>query len=286
MVREKEIHLRNYLRVIAKRRYTVYTFFGIVFALTLIITFSATPIYTATTKVLVEKNERTAMTALNPYYVDYDPDFNETQYQLIKSFSVAHRVVRMLALDQKTPEGLNTPVKGQGITAGTLRWFGDLFSTVLRIGGKTSGTVPANTLSPTEEELNLRAYQLAKGISSSIIVNPVKNSKIVNISYLSPDPKLAALIVNSVAKAYMDEVLEIRMGSSQYAMKWLTEKADEERARLQKAEHALQEYMRDKDIATLENKLTMFPERVAEVATKTCHRRVKGAKNSRPSMPR
>ena len=31
----------------------------------------------------------------------------------------------------------------------------------------------------------------------------------------------------------MDEVLDIRMGSSQYAMKWLTEKADEERERLQ-----------------------------------------------------
>ena len=85
---------------------------------------------------------------------------------------------------------------------------------------------------------------------------------------MSTDPKLAALIVNTVAKAYMDEVLDIRMGSSQYALKWLTEKAEEERARLQKSEQALQEYMRDKDIATLENKLTMFPERVSEVATK------------------
>src|SRR3990172_11953042 len=105
MIDEKEIHLRNYLRIIIKRQYTVYTFFAIVFALTLIKTFSTTPVYTATTKVLIEKNERAKMTALNPYYMDYDPDFNETQYQLIKSFSVAQRVVKMVALDQNNPEG-------------------------------------------------------------------------------------------------------------------------------------------------------------------------------------
>ena len=105
MIEEQDIHLRKYLSIILKRRYTVYTFFAIVFAVTLIVTFSTTPIYTATTKVLIEKNERAKMTALNPYYMDYDPDFNETQYQLIKSFSVAQRVVKMLSLDQKSPDG-------------------------------------------------------------------------------------------------------------------------------------------------------------------------------------
>jgi len=268
MFEEKEIHLRNYLRVIMKRRHTVYTVFAIVFALTLIKTFSTTPIFTATTKVLIEKNERAKMTALNPYYMDYDPDFNETQYQLIKSFSVAQRVVKMVALDQSSSEGVMVQEKSPNILTGTLQWFKDLFSTILHIGGRSPQPVPAGVPSMKEEELNLKAYQMAKGISGSIIVNPIKNSKIVEISYMSADPKLAALIVNSVAKAYMDEVLDIRMGSSQYAMKWLTEKAEEERVRLQKSEQALQEYMKDKDIATLENKLTMFPERVAEVATK------------------
>ena len=268
MIDEKEIHLRNYIKVIIKRRYTVYTFFAIVFAVTLIITFSTTPIYTATTKVLIEKNERAKMTALNPYYMDYDPDFNETQYQLIKSFSVAQRVVRMITPDQKIAGIVRPQEENSNIVSGTLQWFRDLFSTGLHIGGRSPRPVPASTAGTKEDGLDLQAYQLAKGISGSIIVKPVKNSKIVDISYMSADPKLAALIVNTVAKAYMDEVLDIRMGSSQYALKWLTEKAEEERARLQKSERALQEYMRDKDIATLENKLTMFPERVSEVATK------------------
>jgi len=270
MFDEKEIHLRAYLGVILKRRFTVYTVFAIIFAVTLIVTFSTTPIYTATTKVLIEKNERAKMTALNPYYMDYDPDFSETQYQLIRSFSVAQRVVRMISPDQKSAEIVRAQEKSANIVSGTVRWFRDLFSAVLRVSGLSPRRIPAGTgqTEQSEEETKKKNYDLAKAISTSIIVAPVKNSKIVNISYMSSDPELAALIVNSVAKAYMDEVLDIRMGSSQYAMKWLTEKADEERSRLQKAEQALQEYMRDKDIATLENKLTMFPERVSEVATK------------------
>ena len=266
---EKEIHLRNYLRVIIKRRHTVYTFFAIVFAVTLIVTFSTTPMYTATTKVLIEKNERAKMTALDPYYMDFDPDFNETQYQLIKSFSVAQRVVSMITPGRRNSGAVSPQEENTNIASGTLLWFRDLFSTVLHIGGRRPGPASTPGQAGTKEDgLDPKAYKMAKEISGSIIVKPVKNSKIVDISYMSPDPKLAALIVNSVAKAYMDEVLDIRMGSSQYALKWLTEKADEERARLQKSEQALQEYMRDKDIATLENKLTMFPERVSEVATK------------------
>src|SRR3990172_10811832 len=119
MIDEKEIHLRNYLRVIIKRRYNVYTFFAIVFALALIKTFSTTPIYTATTKVLIEKNERAAMTALNPYYIDYDPEFNETQYQLIKSFSVAQRVVRMLSPDGQKADRIAASEKSPNIFTGT-----------------------------------------------------------------------------------------------------------------------------------------------------------------------
>jgi len=266
MFEDKEIHLRDYLHVVLKHRHKALQFFAIIFALTLLVTFSTTPIYIATTKVLIEKSE-SANLSLNPYYMSYDPDFGETQFQLIRSFSVAQRVVKMLGLGRaNTAAGSEA---GTNIITGTFNWFRDLISTVLHIGGAKpvpATSDPAQTAAPEEDPLRL--YQQARMISGSITVSPIKNSKIVNISFASADPKMAALIVNTVAKAYTDEVLDIKMGSSQYALKWLTEKADEERARLNRTEKALQEYMRDKDIATLENKVTMVPERVSEIAIK------------------
>ncbi|GAB4489870.1 MAG: exopolysaccharide regulatory tyrosine autokinase VpsO [Thermodesulfovibrionales bacterium] len=265
MFDEKEIHLREYLTVVLKRRHVAITFFAIVFVLTLIITFSATPLYLASTKVLIEKSEP-ANLSLNPYYSAYDPEFSETQYQLIRSFAVAHRVVKTLGLDR--PGASSSDDSGDNIMTGTLRWMRNLVSTILHVGGLKPSPAAPEPAAQESPETTLRAYQQARMISSAITVTPVKNSKIVNISYLDKDPRTAAQIVNAVAKAYIDELLDIRIGSSRYAMKWLTEKADEERARMEKTEKALQEYMRDKDIATLENKLTMVPERVAEIASK------------------
>jgi uncharacterized protein involved in exopolysaccharide biosynthesis len=267
MFEDKEIHLRDYLQVVLKHRYKALQFFAIIFVLTLLVTFSTTPVYIATTKVLIEKSEP-ANLSLNPYAMMYDPDFGETQLQLIKSFSVAQRVVRMLGLGQRAIITADTEA-GTNIISGTFNWFRDLISTVLHVGGaKPAPSTSDPALAEKQEEDPLRLFQQARMISNSITVTPIKNSKIVNVSFASTDPKMAALIVNTVARAYTDEVLDIKMGSSQYALKWLTEKADEERARLNKTEKELQEYMRDKDIATLENKVTMVPERMSEIAIK------------------
>src|SRR3990172_1390919 len=266
---EKEMHLRDYIRVIVKRRNTVYTFFTVVFSIFLIVTFSATPVYMATTKVLIEKSEPSNLAMMNYYYTPYDPEFYETQYQLIKGTSVAQKVIAMLSLDKNYESYFRDDRGGANILSGTVRWFRDMFSVLLKLGGVSKEqAAPGDKKGPEHDRPEAGSTRLAKVISGSIIVSPIKNSKIVNISYMSTNPELAAQIVNSVAKAYIEDLLDIKMSTSRYAMRWLTEKAEEERAKLEKSEKALQEYMRAKDIVTLENRIAMVPEKLSEVATK------------------
>src|SRR4030043_519876 len=99
MIEEREIHLRDYLRTLYKRKFTVLTFFVIVFVIVLIGALSATPIYESATKVLIEKVELYSMSMMNPYYTPYDPEFYDTQLQLIKSTAVAQKVVKKLNLE-------------------------------------------------------------------------------------------------------------------------------------------------------------------------------------------
>ncbi|MEW6052667.1 MAG: polysaccharide biosynthesis tyrosine autokinase [Nitrospirota bacterium] len=227
---EREIHLRDYLKIIYKRRYTVYTFFTIVFIIVLIGTFSTTPVYQASTKVLIERVEPYNLTMMYPYYSPYDPEFYETQYQLIKSTSVAQKVVRMLSLEST----YESYFKGEKITPD---------------GGRSKADI------------------LADIVSGSIIVSPIKNSKIVNLSFMSTNPDFAALIANSVARAYIEEILEMRMTSSRYSIEWMTKKAEEEKAKLEKSEKALQEYMRANNIVTLQDKVALTPEKLSELNT-------------------
>jgi succinoglycan biosynthesis transport protein ExoP len=252
---EKELHLRDYLRVIDRRRYTVGTFFILVFVIVLVATLSVTPVYMATTKVLIDKSAPTNLSAINFYYEPYDPNFAETQYQLIKSEVVAQKVVSLLSLDTTYD---NYFKKDSG-------WFGSSHAAQTDSGSANAarGGEPSN------------ADSIAKMISSSIIVTPVKDSKIVQISFMSTNPEFAALVVNTVTKAYMDILLEMRMSSSKYAMQWMQQKADEEKRKLENSEEALQQYMRDNDIVTLENKVTMVPEKIAEVSSKVAEAETK-----------
>ena len=95
---EQEIHLRDYLRVIQKRKSIIATFFLITFIVVVIGTFSATPIYEASTQILVEKSDNTPLTG--SYYRNFrDPEFFETQRQIIRSQNVAKKVVDILSLD-------------------------------------------------------------------------------------------------------------------------------------------------------------------------------------------
>ncbi len=70
--------------------------------------------------------------------------------------------------------------------------------------------------------------------------------------------------MDEVVQAYMDEMLEIKHSTSSYALQWMTSKAAEERKKLEQSELALQRYMREHDLVTVENKLAVFPQKLAE----------------------
>lgn len=230
MLEEREIHLRDYLRVLFKRKYTILTFFIIVFVVVFIGAMSATPVFQATTKVLIEKVELYNLSAISPYLMPYDPDFYNTQMELIKSTSVARRVVKNLSLEEK---------------------YASYF--------------PEQKKAIQENKRGSEA--LAGIIRSGIIVNPVKNTKIVDISYMSTNPEFAALVANSVAQAYIEEMLEMRMSFSRYSIEWMTKKAEEEKSQLEKAERNLQSYMKSHDIITLQDRIALTPEKLTALNT-------------------
>ncbi|RPJ81430.1 MAG: hypothetical protein EHJ94_04470, partial [Deltaproteobacteria bacterium] len=263
---EKEIHLRDYLRIIEKRKATILTFFIISFTIVVIGTFTATPMYEASTNMLIEKSESKPL-LINDYSVNFDPEFLETQFQIIKSNAVAKRVVGLLSLDSN----YYSEFKGEGFSPSwigqVLNWFSDLFSLVIKLTGVNDYNSSESTIDDKKETLS-PAEKVAQIISSSISVEPVRNSRVVEVSYLSRNPVLATLIVNTVARAYIEEVLEMRMRASEYSISWMSRKAEEEGIKLEKAENSLQEYIREKDIVTIEDRVAIIPQKLAELSTR------------------
>jgi len=259
---EQEIHLRDYLRVILKRRVVVAIFFVVTVLAVLIGTLRMTPIYEASTQVLVEKNESTSLTK-NPYYTGYDPEFFETQRQLILSQSVARKVVAILELDKKW-KSYFPDKENKASLFGTLK--GKLKTLFKKSDPADEGTAKAGSAIPREKPTE--ADRIADQLRADITVTPVKESRLMNIGFQADQPDFARLVANTIADAYKEEVMAIQMEASGYALKWMTRKAEEERANLARAEKALQHYMKQHDIVTVEDKVTILPQQLSELTSK------------------
>jgi capsular exopolysaccharide synthesis family protein len=252
-LQEEEIHLRDYWKVVVKRRNSVITFFSVLVVLVTIGTLTTTPVYRATTRVLIDR-ENQYMANINTMYADfYSEDYFNTQYELIRSGAVAYKVVKNLGL-QSNPDFNPAARKDDG---GPLSWFFGMVKNVFR----TTKSVPEGRV--PEDPLLV----LAKQVQGNLRVEPVKNSRMVNISYEYHDPNMAATVANGVANAYVEQVLDIKMGTAKHAVEWMSKKIDEQKKLLEQSQRTLQEYMKDKDIVELENKESITPQKLQSLSS-------------------
>jgi len=265
----QEIHIRDYLRILNKRKITIITFFVIVITIVTVGTFTAIPIYKATTRILIEKSESNPLD--NTRFIRYDPQFLETQTQIIKSFNVAKSVVRALSLDTVYSSYFFPEEIGDGgFLRGLLNTALEFVPSILRFASREGNNPKKQEKSRgfTKTVPPSKSDQIAAYLASKLEVGPVRGTRIVTINLSDKNPTLVTMIVNAFAKAYMEEVLEINMSTSSRTLKWMKKKAEEEKVKLETSEKALQKYLRDKDIVTIENRITIIPQKLQEFSSK------------------
>lgn len=269
MIEEKEIHLRDYVRIIKKRKQIVATFFLVTFATVFLLTLRSdrTPQYIATTKALIEKNTPSGLLNDAQYFRSWDPNFLETQLKIMTSSSVCNKIVDSLDLNGRYKSFFIKPEQDteKSFTATLKSWLNDMkgvFRSDPRQGDVSETTVNLEAQEVTDADI------IAMIIGSRITVKPERDSNIVNIGFKFENPVLAERIANAIIPAYIEELFEMRMRSSEYAIGWMTKKAEEERKKLQNAEKALHNYMKMNDIFSIEDRIAIIPEKVKELSSR------------------
>jgi len=248
---EQQIDLREYLRVILKRKWTIIAAFAIVVITTMIQTYTTTPIYQASTRLIIEKENPKVVSIQEVLAVDAGADYYQTQYKIIESRAVAREVIKRLRLDQseefspKNKPGFFSGLSNSAseIVLSWVRSAKSLFkseNTVLQIGSESAEDNRSQDANPG----------LVSAFISRIRVKPVPNSRLVDVGFLAKDPKLAATIVNALAASYIDKNLETKLSAAQNAVRWLNERIEDEREKVEKAEQALLRYKEKHSIIT------------------------------------
>jgi capsular exopolysaccharide synthesis family protein len=247
----KEVELRDYWKVILKRKWTILSFTFIVFIATGVMTFTMNPIFRSTATIQINKE--------NPQVVDFkeifsvntmEMDYYQTQYRILESRTLAKRVIHSLKLPEH-PEFLPKPQTAYQEWKGKiLAFFSGFFSSSKK------------EASPSETR---KEILLINEFLSRLKIEPIRNSRLVKIHFNSNYPELSAQVANTVATTYMQQNLEIRFITTEKAKEWLTGQLQDLKGKVERADEDLQIFGSKHGIISLDEKENVIMHRLTEL---------------------
>jgi succinoglycan biosynthesis transport protein ExoP len=240
---EDQINFLDYWRILVKRKWTVLATAAMVLVIALVSTLMTTPIYRSSATLQLERSSMQVVqvgginTEGSADY-SYDPDFQQTQMELLKSRALAERVVSQMGLlDSGEMDRL---------------WPGSAWEKLTQlITGKPDKTdEPAPKPVPSEKNANERLNQLAGAFQGGFSVAPVGNSQLVKISYDSPDPQFSQRAANAIAESFVAQNLERRFDSTSYAKNYLEDRLQELKLKLEDSERKLVAFAQKEQIVS------------------------------------
>ena len=213
-VDEEESALRHYWRILYKRRFLILALTALGVAAGIFVSMMTRPQYAGSVMVQVAREEAKV---LNIEGVEqdgggtrFDAEFYATQYALLKSRSISELVVRDLGL------------------ADNHQFLADFDETKVDEFRQLS---------------RAQRFSFAtKKVNKNTVVAPIRMSSIVNVTYNSPNPQMAATVANSIAQHYVESNLTRRYEAAAYARQFLQTRLNQVRARLERSERAAVQY--------------------------------------------
>jgi succinoglycan biosynthesis transport protein ExoP len=231
----REPHLYDYLLILRKHQWLVLSFMLAVVTIVTIATFRMQPIYIATTRVEIDHENANILPfqGVDPYEVMMDSEnYIETQTKILTSETLGLQTIRNNGLTSLP--GFSSPGgPSEAVASGSL----------------------ANQKPPPE----------LAGFLGSLSVKRVPNSRLMDVSFESTDPQLAARIVNAHIATYMERNISSKYEATSQASAWLTDQLNDMKVRVQKSEDARIAYERQNQIWTLDDKQNITTQRLADI---------------------
>jgi exopolysaccharide transport family protein len=229
------VDLRQLWRIFRRR---LPVFLGValaVFALTVIATMQMTPLYTASSSVIIEPR-RTQVIDLESVLtgVGSDAQALDTEVQLIQSRSLAQAVINNLDLttDPEFNGRLREP-SGLGAVIGAVRGF-------------FSALTPSQAQDPRDLSDVSDDDRVLDSVTSAVLGRLTARRSgmtyMIAIDFTSESPAKAARIANAFADQYLLSQLEAKFDATERANTWLNERLDVLREEVRTAEQAVEMY--------------------------------------------
>ena len=235
----EDVHLRDYLRQLRRHKWLIISLVTIVTTLVAVQAYRIKPWYTASTLLQIGA-ENSVVLKSGDVTLGGDTDWDYTVTINTKKLALENpelykKVADDLQLDQ------NAEVVAALQKKPTLAF---LYSSDEAQNGGTE-ILKNNT---ELKDIRVTNAQIAGAIQNNVVVEQVKNTRAIKISYTSENPELAAKVTNSIAQNFMDASFSNQTEKFTNSVNWLDTSTRELKAKVEIAEEALANYTRANQI--------------------------------------
>lgn len=226
----REPALRQYWRIMVRRKKAILATLALSLLIGALVTLLMPRKYTAVSVVEIarESNQAVGVEGAEREADRGDQEFYQTQYGLLRSQTLAERVAAKL-------RAADNPA--------LFRAFDPALADRLFPEGRPQR--------PTAEQ---RAERLRAGgflLLKQLRINPVRLSRLVTISVEGRDPQFVARVANEWGESFIATTLERRFEANSYARRFLEDRLEQLRQRLEASEKALVAYAANQRIINL-----------------------------------
>jgi succinoglycan biosynthesis transport protein ExoP len=266
----QEPSLRDYWRMLRKRRLLVFLVFLTILGLGIFVTVWWTPQYTSTTTIKIDLGNSSVPDS-NPTGEDY----LQTQIALLKGRALAAKVIIDLGLTSH-PKFIDSPNPIKWLH----RWLiGSLQSPIKQLSdlvSERSGSAPPDTNEPVQGAMLEPAVQRLIGRYQSFLeVEQVRGTRLVKVSFTTGNPKLSRDLATAHAANYIRTQLETRFELTKEAREFLEKKLAELKVKLERSEQTLQRFRQANGVVSVAGGENVVVDRLVELNRRLTETRTK-----------
>ncbi|MBT3333623.1 MAG: polysaccharide biosynthesis tyrosine autokinase, partial [Rhodospirillaceae bacterium] len=268
---EAVFDLRHIMHTLWRRKMIIIATSFIMTVLAILGAMQATPLYIAEAQLVVERQRERALEfrqVLQSGRLDHYT--NRTEAAVLMSRGLAGKVVDELdltnhplfnpALAPSKPKSILQHIDLRGFVRGLIPdWVRD------ELRG-TSSDEQVEPESYTEEEL--AAYfreDVIEAFLGGVDVDSSDMSRVLEISYVSPDPDFAAQAANALAEIYINETVLRKFAANARATDWLNQQVSELRQRLEASQNALEGHRRSMGFVDVKGQSSILGQQLAQL---------------------
>ncbi len=230
--------LREYMRVLIKRKYLVCSVVIGIFMVVAVASLRQTPVYEAVGRIAVNKADSNLISfkgaAQDNDYV-YEQSDLDTEVRILQSDLMALQVIRQLNLDKRAEFGGHADQKQANLVADPLQVDSSRVSALL-------GT-----------------------FHGRLRVTLIPNTRIIEIHFSSADPQLSSSVVNTLAATYVEQNFKTKFESTMQASDWLSKQLVDLQMKVETSQEKLVRYQKDHEILGTDEKTNITTEKLDEL---------------------